>query len=90
LVTDVKIGTNVYLGKDAIGNNFESYYASTGMQAGTYKFNNFWTKFDSRGTVVHSEALVSFKEAAIYVAIVVGAILILALIGSTLTDGVDQ
>jgi len=40
LVTVVIIGANVSLGKNAIGNDFEAFYANAGRQAGIYRSNN--------------------------------------------------
>jgi hypothetical protein len=50
LVTDVRIGANVHLGSNAIGNGFEGAYAATGRQAGIYRASNThggkWERFN--------------------------------------------
>jgi hypothetical protein len=58
LVTEVRIGANVRLGKNAFGNGFEAFYASRGLQAGIYRQKNdfnwgtIWERFDNRYGVI--------------------------------------
>jgi len=51
LPNEVTIGANVSLGKNAIGNNFEEFYASTGRQAGSYRYGDIlgkWARFGNK------------------------------------------
>jgi len=53
LITEVRIGANVQLGRNAIGNGFEAAYTAEGMQAGAYRARNSnthsgrWERFDN-------------------------------------------
>jgi len=55
LVQNVKIGSNVNLRSNAIGNGFESVYTATGRQAGIYRANSTssgrWERFDDVETM---------------------------------------
>jgi len=61
LVTEVTIGANVSLGKNAIGNGFEEFYASTGRQAGTYKYDdillNDWKRIGQGKAIISRSSM---------------------------------
>jgi hypothetical protein len=61
LVNEVKIGANVNIGKNAIGNDFETFYTRTGKQAGIYRngvrsMRNDWQRFDDKETMKQVDA----------------------------------
>jgi len=71
LVTEVTIGANVNLGKNAIGNGFEAFYNSKGRQAGVYRASNTysssWERFDSKGVMQQTLASRNKKGTALII-----------------------
>jgi hypothetical protein len=76
LVTQVKIGANVNLGFNAIGNGFEKAYAEAGSQAGVYKakdtYSGKWERFNDVETMRQTQASIEKSQK-------VGAYILLAL-----------
>jgi len=88
LVTNVSIGANVRLGKDAIGNGFEAAYARGGRQAGAYRARNThssrWERFDNVETM--RQTVASREKRSMTAAVVLGVLLIGGLITWAVLD----
>jgi hypothetical protein len=59
LITEVTIWANVSLGKNAIGNGFESFYTKAGRQAGTYRLDE-----NRSGYILHGNTLYIWERFA--------------------------
>jgi hypothetical protein len=83
LVNRVKIGANVNLGTNAIGNGFERAYAASGKQAGVYGTDSTsrsdWERFDNVATM--KETYASRERSGYTTIIVLGLICALGLGG---------
>jgi hypothetical protein len=95
LVTEVTIGANVNIGKNAFGHGFEQFYYNTGRMAGIYKYGyGSWERGDSRETVEQKiaknkreDALYLYGGLALLIGVVVGfAFLINALFPPTASN----
>jgi hypothetical protein len=78
LPTEVTIGANVSIGKNAIGAFFEVFYDKGGRQAGIYKRDgtkdyNKWERFDNRDSLVQT---VTSRNKRMSVFIVTGVVLL--------------
>jgi len=59
LVTEVTIGANVNIGKNAIGRGFEAFYTNTDRQAGIYNRamgSGYWERFDNKEAMAETHA----------------------------------
>jgi TolB-like protein len=56
LVNRVKIGSNVNLENNAVGNGFEAFYTASNKQAGVYSYSSRWERFDDMETMQQTHA----------------------------------